>query len=107
MKLLLGTIVSLVLTSTINAACNTGSCTGLVTKIYMTASGTLYIGTDGTETNLDCTAPGNQYVSLSPTDPGANSMYALLLTAKTTGEPVSIRIVDKSPTCQIAYVTAN
>ena len=106
MKKLLSIAIAIGFISTgVQASCNSTSCTGKVTKIYMTADGTLYVGTDGNERSLNCTAPGGIYVSLSNTDPGKNAMYSLLLTAQTTGTPVTIRIQENSPTCRILYVS--
>jgi hypothetical protein len=73
----------------------------------MTATGTLYVGTDGDETKLTCGGVSGVYMSLKEGDVGKNAMYSLLLTAKTTGKAVSIKIVEGSPTCKVQYITAN
>jgi hypothetical protein len=93
------------------AGCTTSGCTGKVTKLYMTASGTLYVGTDGDEKALNCAGgAGNGgvsgvYMSLKEGDVGKNAMYSLLLTAKTTGKKVRVRVVEGSSDCKVQYVT--
>jgi hypothetical protein len=104
--LALGTMIT-----TANAACTATACTGQITKIYMTNTGTLYVGTDGDERALNCAGgPGNGgvsgvYMSLKEGDVGKNAMYSLLLTAKTTGKPVTIRIQDGSADCRVLYIS--
>lgn len=94
-----------------NAACTTTGCTGQITKLYMTNTGTLYVGTDGDEKALNCAGgAGNGgvsgiYMSLKEGDVGKNAMYSLLLTAKTTGQVVSIRIQEGTPDCRVLYIT--
>lgn len=106
-KLIMGALALGVIATNSYAACTATKCMGKIDKLYMTANGTLYVGTDGNEAALNCTAPSNSYMSLAQGDLGKNAMYSLLLTAKTTGKPVTIRIQEGSPDCRILYVTAN
>ncbi len=88
-----------------NAACTANGCFAVtVETVYITGTGTIHIGTSGDESTLDCTSPGNHYAVLGNTDPGKNSMYSALLTAKTTKQKVDIRIVNGSGNCKIAYI---
>ena len=110
-KVLLSALVLSGMVVGANAGCAATGCTGKITKLYMTNTGTLYVGTDGDEKALNCAGgPGNGgvsgvYMSLKEGDVGKNSMYSLLLTAKTTNKDVTIRIQDGSPDCRVLYVT--
>jgi len=88
------------------ASCISTGCYNVeVTKLYMTADGTLYVGTSGDEKSLNCTAPADAYMSLKEGDVGKNAMYSLLLTAKTTKKPVTIRIQEGTSDCRVLYTT--
>lgn len=84
-----------------------------VDRLYMTANGTLYVGTSGDEKALDCAAGAgnggveNKYMSLRSSDEGQKAMYSLLLTAKTTKLPVTIRVSTGTTDCRIAYIATN
>ena len=104
-KVLLSVMVLATMGIEANAGCTSLSCTGKITKLYMTATGTLYVGTDGDERQLTCGGISGVYMSLKEGDVGKNAMYSLLLTAKTTDKPVSIRVNDTD--CGIIYVTSD
>ena len=110
-KILLSTIVLGFMVSNAYGICDTTTCIGKIDKLFMSSGGTLYVGTDGDEKALDCAAgAGNGgvsgvYMSLKEGDVGKNAMYSLLLTAKTTGTPVSIRVETGSVDCRVLYVT--
>lgn len=93
------------------ATCSSTDCTGLVTRLYVNADGTIYVGTDGDEKALNCAGgTGNGgvsgvYMSLKEGDVGKNAMYSLLLTAQATKKPVTIRIQEGSSDCRVLYVT--
>jgi len=107
-KILMSVLALSVSTVVANAGCSGTACSNVkITKLYMTAGGTLYVGTDGTESALDCTSPVGKYVSLAEGDIGKNAMYSLLLTSMTTDKKVSIKVVSGSPTCKVQYITAN
>jgi len=96
----------------LQADCIASGCSDVtVDKLYMTASGTLYVGTSGDEKNLNCAGGegdggiANVYMSLDKDDAGQNAMYSLLLTAQTTGKTVKIRIEEDTDDCRVAYVT--
>jgi len=106
-KLILGALALGVIATSSYAGCSATKCIGKVDKLYMTANGTLYVGMDGDESALSCTAPSGAYMSLAEGDIGKNAMYSLLLTAQTTNRDVTIRIQTGSPDCRVLYVTAN
>ena len=113
MKKVLTTILAIGTISTATyAGCTASGCSNVtVDKLYMTATGTLYVGTSGDEKALNCAGGAgnggvaNVYVSLKEGDVGKNAMYSLLLTAKTTGKKVKIRIVEGSSDCKVMYIT--
>ena len=92
--LMLGTLISNAYAQCVSTGCYNVD----VTKLYMTATGTLYVGTSGDEKALNCAAGAgnggvsNVYMSLKEGDIGKNAMYALLLTTKTAGNNIEIRI---------------
>lgn len=110
-KVLLSAMALGFMGSSAYAGCTAQGCAGKIEKLYMTAGGTLYVGTDGDEKALNCAGgAGNggvsgKYLSLKEGDVGKNAMYSLLLTAKTTGKPVTIRVQTGSSDCRVLYVT--
>ena len=87
------------------SSCANNHCNGvLVTALEVNASGVTYVGTDGDETALNCTAVSGVYLSLHYTDAQADQVYALLLSSRVQRAPVIIRIVTSSSDCQIHYV---
>jgi len=106
-KVLMSVLAMSAITVSIHAGCTATGCSNVtIDKLYMTATGTLYVGTSGDESKLNCTSPGGgKYMSLAEGDVGKNAMYSLLLTAKTTKQKVKLRIVDGDPKCKVMYVT--
>jgi len=105
-KLLTAALAMTTLTITAQAACSGTSCIGVdVTRLYMTNAGTLYIGTSGEESALNCTSPANVFLSVKDSDVGKNAIYSTLLTAKTTKTPVTIGIQAGTPDCRVLYVS--
>jgi len=110
-KILISTLVMGTMAIGANAACTATACTGKITTLYMTSTGTLYVGTDGDEKALNCAAGAgnggvsNVYMSLKEGDVGKNAMYSLLLTSKTTGKDVTIRIQEGTSDCRVLYIT--
>ena len=110
-KVLLSAVALGLMGSSAYAGCTATGCTGKITKLYMTAAGTMYVGTDGDEKALNCAGGAgnggvsNVYMSLKEGNVGKNAMYSLLLTSKTTGTPVKLRIQENTADCTIYYVT--
>ena len=103
-KILKSALVLSIIASSSYAGCNATECIGKIETLYMTATGTLYVGTDGDETRLACGGVSGVYMSLKEGDVGKNAMYSLLLTAKTTDKAVKIRAEDTTD-CRVVYVT--
>ncbi|KPZ73130.1 hypothetical protein J8L86_12590 [Shewanella sp. MMG014] len=96
----------IIFTPLVQANCVPHGCFGVeVEKLYIKASGMVYIATSGDETLMDCSAVSGVYSTLSPTDPGINRIYSTLLAAQMAGKKVSVRTVNSSNVCQISYVT--
>jgi len=106
MKKTLISILGIVAFSTAaNASCGATGCYNIdIDKLYVAGNGNIYIGTSGDEASLGCTSPGNTLVTIPNGHPGKNAIYSLLLTAKTTNKKVTIRTVDGSANCEVAYV---
>jgi len=87
------------------AECSAGACSDVtVDFILVLTSGTISVGTSGTETGLTCTASGGKYLAITADAAGKAAMYSALLTAQTTNKKLSIRLNDTTDACQIAYV---
>ena len=106
-NIVLSALAIATISSSAYAGCASTTCVGKVTTLYMTAGGTLYVGTDGDESALRCggAETAGKYMSLKEGDAGKNAMYSLLLTAKTTNKPVTIRIQTDTSDCRVLYVT--
>jgi len=109
-KVLMSVLVMGAMTVSANAACSATGCTGKIETLYMTNTGTLLVGTDGDEKALNCAGGvGNGgvsgvYMSLVEGDVGKNAMYSLLLTAKTTGKSVTVRVQEGTADCRVLYI---
>jgi len=79
------------------------TCYGKVTRVYV-SGGTLYIGTDGDEAQLNCTSPAGVYVTIPTSDSMFDAKYATLLTAMSLGKKVGLRIVDNDANCKVSYI---
>jgi len=103
-KIILAALLSSITTTGLYAGCVTGWCSDVeITRIYISASGTINVKTSGDQTALDCTSAGsNTYLEI-PNTGTQNALYSFFLTAKTTKSKVLVRIVEGSTGCQIAY----
>ena len=92
----------IVLSSHVYAACSTTKCEGKIERLYIT-DGLLYIGTDGDETNLNCSAVAGVYITLPVSNPDFKNYYAMMLTSMSLGNQIGLRIVDLSGGCKLSY----
>ncbi|MBU1668723.1 hypothetical protein KKC13_09915 [bacterium] len=91
--------------SNAQADCSPDACSNVeVTKLYVTSYGRIYIGTSGDESKLDCISPANVYVTIPNSSEGKEAMYSALLATQTTNKKATIRIVNNSSICEVAYV---
>lgn len=104
---LLTVLVTSIFTSNVFAGCDGVSCTGVkITRLVITTDGDTVISTSGDESKLSCNAGKNGYLTLRPNASNYNSVYALLLTAHTTGHPLWVR-TSESGACHILYVASD
>lgn len=89
-------------------------CTGLIcTSVYiqslnaesgaLSANDDVWVQTTGTETDLTCAPNSGAWLKLSSDSPRSKEVYAMLLMAFSMDRPISIRVVDNSVDCVIAY----
>ncbi|WP_158246614.1 hypothetical protein [Erythrobacter sp. SAORIC-644] len=92
--------------SSASAACNPIACDEVyISHLRVSLSGDILIDTTGDESLLNCTLLSGGYITLSASHPGADKIYAMLLSAQAQGKPIGrIRIQDGSSPCHIAYV---
>jgi len=104
MKKILLSILAIGATSVIaQAACIADGCYNVtVDKVFVTNTGTIYVGTSGDESTLTCGALGNSYIIL-PTGTAQNQLFSMLLTAQTTKRLINIK-VNTGTYCPIAYM---
>jgi hypothetical protein len=69
----------------------------------LTSNDDIWVQTTGTETALNCTANSGSWLKLSSDSPRAKEVYSLLMMAFSMDKPISIRVVDSSTDCLIAY----
>ncbi|HIP12306.1 MAG TPA: hypothetical protein EYG73_06260 [Arcobacter sp.] len=104
-KILLSALLFMGVATTSQASCSGDTCTNVtIDSLFAMSNGTILIYTSGQETALNCTSDSVGFVTIDPVASGKNAIYSLLLTASTTNTPVSIRVVNGSPMCRIAYV---
>lgn len=89
--------------SALAGTCSGSFCTAKVTKLYITTSGTLYIGTSGDETKLDCKPSAGVYITLKKDAQGFDAIYASLLAYQLSGDSVTLRIENGSENCILNY----
>lgn len=105
-KLLTAILATGAMTAILNAGCAGTACLNVtIVNVYTQANGEVYIQTSGDESALSCTAPAGAYVHLKSTAAGKNAMYATLLSAFVTKQPITVQLVNGSPTCEISYLS--
>jgi len=104
-KILTSLLTFGVLSTSTYANCSGGACSDVtIDFILVLNSGTITVGTSGTEEGLTCTAAGGKYLAIDSAAVGKNAMYSALLTAQTTKKKLSIRLNDTADPCTISYV---
>jgi len=105
-KVLMSVLAMGAITMSANAACDSTGCYGVtIDRMYVTSGGTIYVGTSGTESALNCTSPGGVYMSVSHDATGKNAIYSLMLTAQTTKKKINLRAAEGSASCNILFAT--
>lgn len=93
-------------TSQAQASCNSTACDNeYISELRVEAAGYVVVNTTGNESLLGCTLYAGSYMVVDMTDSNADEVYAMLLSAQSTGKPIArIRIVSTSNPCKISYV---
>ena len=84
------------------AECTSDRCYGKIERLYVNGS-TFFIGTDGDESFLDCTAPGGVYITVSTDNPNFKNLYAMMLTSMSLNNTIGLRIENGSSSCNLIY----
>jgi len=101
-------VAAILLSTSANASCNSGSCTGVgsevIASVYPTG-GRIYVAPPaGYRDQLNCTLVSGQFMTLEITHSTFKEIYSTILTALATGKRLTVRIVEGSSNCRIAYV---
>jgi hypothetical protein len=90
------------------AECSNELCQDVtVTVVYPNAwDKTVWIETSGTETQLSCSAQGGIYLKLDGNDPGAQQVYALILTAFASKLRINFVMVPGAAPCRISHIAS-
>lgn len=89
-------------TSNVFAECTSTQCYGKIDRLYVNG-GTLFISTDGDESNLDCTAPGGVYITISEDNPSFKNLYAMMLTSMSLNNNIGLRVRTGTSDCSLIY----
>jgi hypothetical protein len=104
---MLAVVASLPLATPAFAECWSAGCYGVfIEELYPTAEGGVWIKTTGDETLANCTANSNVFLRLN-VSAGYKDIYSTLLAAMLSEKRVSLRVVEGSNPCTVAYVTLN
>lgn len=91
-----------------NASNSYGFCSAVeITRLYVTASGTVNIGTSADESQMTvCTPAVDVYVKLNMNDENAQEIFSTLLAAHLANRTVMLRMKTVAATgdCEIAYI---
>ena len=91
-----------VFSANVYAECTSDRCYGKIERLYVNGS-TFFIGTDGDESFLDCTAPGGVYITVSTDNPNFKNLYAMMLTSMSLNNTIGLRIENGSSNCNLIY----
>ncbi|RYV04076.1 hypothetical protein SOPP22_01350 [Shewanella sp. OPT22] len=87
--------------------CDGNSCSPVkVTRLVLSSSGDISIGTSGDESKLSCNAGSNNYISLRKTHENFQNIYALLLASQMSEHSLWIRATN-SGACEVIYVVSD
>jgi hypothetical protein len=107
-KLAIGTsllVLSATATSAL-AACNAAGtqCSGNVSVLFFDPTGNLNIRLDGVDIPAEATCTSSQnYGQVAAANPQLKNFYAMALTAFSLDNPLTMRMVTNSATCEVAY----
>ena len=85
--------------------CASWGCKAKISVLYTSVNGSIYIGTPFDEKAANCTPVAGVYFTLNANGITAKEVYSSLLAAYMSGKEISLRIVEGSSNCELAYVT--
>ena len=91
-----------VFSANVYAECTSDRCYGKIERLYANGNN-LYIGTDGDESFLNCTAPGGVYITIYTDNPNFKNLYAMMLTSMSLNNTIGLRIENGSSNCNLIY----
>ena len=104
-------VVGLGVTPEVHAECAGNRCAGEIQQVLVQSTigsdGRVLVGTDGDESDLNCTPVQGRYVVLSPSQPLFREMYALLLEGLDDDHRAIVRLAPESTPCRILSVLLN
>ena len=90
------------------AGCAGKACSSVyIDRIFMQSNGGIFVGTNGDEELLNCTAVSKVYLTLDSNDRNASHLYSLLRSAQVSDTKVFVRIVENSKNCKIQHVISD
>ena len=101
-------ITSLFFSLSAFSVCTTTGCSGVgkevLLSVYPNSSGHIYLQAGAGKENLDCDLHEGHYTVLKSNHSAFEAAYSTILTALTTQKHLIVRIIDKSPICEVSYV---
>lgn len=74
--------------------------------LYVTSNNNILVGTTDEESELNCGTAPNGYVTLLKASKNFEVIYSTLLASRMADKKVTIRIIEDSELCDIAYVVS-
>jgi len=106
MKNIIVSIIAMIaMSSNTYAECKSWGCNSKIQKLLVTNTGKIVVATDGDEKKANCTPIAGIYLTISPSTKGSNSIYSLLLTAKSLDKKVILRVSEGTKNCEIQYAS--
>ena len=87
------------------ASCITNGCTDTISQLYLTDAGVYVQLTSGLSGLTNCTPLSAVYLTVPKTDSNFSAYYATLLSARITNQVLTLRLMDSSNPCAVAYIT--
>lgn len=85
--------------------CDKWGCIAQIEQLYVNAEGSIYVGTDGDETQANCKPVANVFFTLKPSATNAKEVYSGMLAAFVNKQTIQIRVHERPTTeCVIAYI---
>lgn len=103
----LTSIILVLLSLSVEAGCNSKSCSSTIKRVYVTGAsdGRIYIEpSDNANGIVNCTLAENRFFTLRRSHQQFDEMYSLFLASRISNQEVTIRISEGTNGCAINYV---